>query len=66
VPVAAEFRPTDANQGRINVALAIIDLGFGDVVWFGVVAGDAGPPGQQLAASTAQSIAGRFGRPRNQ
>ena len=66
VPVAAEFKPTDANQGRVNVALAVIDLGFGDVVWFGVIGGDAGVPGQQLAASTAQTIAGRFGRPRNQ
>jgi hypothetical protein len=66
VPVGAEFKPTGADQGRIEVALAVIDLGFGDVIWFGVVGGEAGPPGQQTATSAAQSIAGRFGRPRKQ
>jgi hypothetical protein len=66
VPVAAEFKPTDGTQGHIEVALAVIDLGFGDVVWFGVVGGDTGEPGKQLAASAAQKVASRFGRIKNQ
>jgi hypothetical protein len=66
VPVGAEFKPGDATQGRLEIALAIIDLSFGDVIWFGVLGGDAGTPGQQTAASTAQAVASRFGRSRNQ
>ncbi|HSL70825.1 MAG TPA: hypothetical protein VK864_11330 [Longimicrobiales bacterium] len=65
VPVAAEFKPVDATQGRIEIALALIDVSFGDVVWFGVLAGDPGAPDSPtLAASAAQRIAAQFGQER--
>lgn len=63
VPVAAEFRVTAAAEGHIEVALALIDTSFGDVVWFGVVAGDPGPPDSPaVAASAAQRVAALFAR----
>jgi hypothetical protein len=50
VPVAAEFK---AAGNRIETALALIDTTFGDVVWFGVLAGDS-------PADLAQRVAALF------
>lgn len=63
VPVAAEFRPVSETEGRIEVALALIDTSFGDVVWFGVVAGEPGPAeSPAVAGSAAQRVAALFAR----
>jgi hypothetical protein len=63
LPVAAEFKPTSGAEGRIEVALALIDTTFGDVVWFGVLAGEAGTPDSPgIGASAAQKIADLFAR----
>ena len=62
VPVAAEYKPSGANQGHLEVAIALIDLSFGEVKWFGVIAGDAAAPDSpSLTASVAQRVAARFG-----
>ena len=49
VPVAAENRPGTG----VEVAYALIDTTFGDVIWFGVLAGEN-------AAAAAQRTAGVF------
>jgi hypothetical protein len=50
VPVAAEFK---AASNRVEVAFTLIDTTFGDVVWFGVLAGDT-------PADVAQRVAVLF------
>jgi hypothetical protein len=63
VPVAAEFKPTSATEGRLEIALALIDTTFGDVLWYGVIAGDpAAPDSPAIAASLAQRVATMFSR----
>jgi hypothetical protein len=63
LPVAAEFKPTSATDGRLEVAFALIDTTFGDVLWYGVIAGDAGAPDSPgTAASLAQRVAASFSR----
>ena len=58
VPVAAEFKLTGAEHGRIEIALALIETGFGQVIWFGVLSGDDGAATDAaLAASAAQRVA---------
>ena len=61
IPVAAEFRPTTGDRGRIDIAAAIIDTERGDVVWFGVVSGEEGTAGDAaVTTSAAQSFARLF------
>jgi hypothetical protein len=62
VPIGAEFRPTTGVNGRLEVAIAVINLGFGDVLWFGVLAGAEGSPGKEAAVTAAQRVASRFAR----
>jgi hypothetical protein len=63
VPVAAEFKPTSETEGKIEIALALIDTTFGDVTWFGVIAGDPGAPDSPgVVASAAQRVAGMLSR----
>ena len=62
LPVAAEYRQDSAGQIRLEVALALIDTNFGDVLWFGILAGDPGSPGgQAMIASAAERVAATFG-----
>lgn len=64
VPVAAGFVPlmdegeeTPA-RGRVEIAVAIIDTLGGRVLWYGVVAGEAGTaPDRQRVASAARALA---------
>lgn len=56
VPVAAEYKPA---SNRIESAFALIDTTFGDVVWFGVLAGDS-------PADLAQRTASLFSPARRQ
>lgn len=61
IPVAAEFRPTNGNTGRIDIAAALIDTERGNVLWFGIVSGEEGTAGQAaVAASAAQAFARLF------
>lgn len=61
IPVAAEFRPTTGNNGRIEIAAALIDTERGTVLWFGAVSGDEGPTGDPvIATSAAQAFARLF------
>lgn len=45
--------PTGQTQGRIEVAAALVDTMGGDVLWFGVVAGERGPEDDRVTAATA-------------
>ena len=61
IPVAAEFRPSADNRGRIDIAAALIDTERGTVLWFGVVSGDEGTAGDAaVTTSAAQAFARLF------
>jgi len=61
VPVAAEFRPTSTDSGHIEIAAALVDVHYGTVYWFGVVAGETGARGAaELAVSAAQKFSRQF------
>jgi len=63
VPVAAGFIPDSAGTGRVEIRTALIDTRGGRVLWFGVVAGEAGVEGSpETAASAAEALAGLIGR----
>jgi hypothetical protein len=57
LPVGALWVRDPTGMGRVHLALALIDTFGGDVVWYGVVAGAAGAPGDAaLMASVAQAL----------
>ncbi len=57
IPVAGGYVQRPAG-GRVEVAVAIIDTFGGDVLWFGVVGGEAGDAGSRaVVASAARSLA---------
>jgi hypothetical protein len=60
LPVAAAYVEDAAAEGRVEVQTALIDTRGGRVIWFGVVAGDRGPPGGQATASAARALAALF------
>ncbi|HET9984321.1 MAG TPA: hypothetical protein VFQ38_12065 [Longimicrobiales bacterium] len=45
--------PAGQTQGRVEVAAALVDTMGGDVVWFGVLAGERGPEDDRATAATA-------------
>lgn len=59
VPVAGAYVPgPDDGEGRVEVAVALIDTIGGAVLWYGVVGGEPGEPGSVAAsASAAQALA---------
>jgi hypothetical protein len=63
VPVAAGWVPDSTGAGRVELRTALIDTHGGRVLWFGVVAGQAGARGSpETAASAAEALAGLIGR----
>ena len=59
VPVGAGARTTADGKPTLEVALALIDTSFGDVLWYGIV-------GAEEAAATAQRVANLFAPPKTQ
>ncbi|CAN5783759.1 hypothetical protein BH23GEM10_BH23GEM10_03980 [soil metagenome] len=58
IPVGAVRVPEPAGSDRVHMAVALIDSFGGNVLWYGVVAGDAAAPdAAAAAASTAQALA---------
>jgi len=59
VPVRGGYIPGEAGrEGRVEIAAALIDTVGGAVLWFGVVAGQNGPPGSPATtASAARALA---------
>jgi hypothetical protein len=58
LPIGAVWIPEQAGGGRVHLAVALIDTFGGDVVWYGVVAGTAGPlDDATVIASVAQALA---------
>lgn len=61
LPYAAAYvqGPAEA-QGRVEVALALIDTSDGDVLWTGVVAGERAAPAAPAATASAASALARL------
>lgn len=58
IPVGAVRVPEPGGSDRVHMAVALIDSFGGNVLWYGVVAGDeAGPDAAAALASTAQALA---------
>jgi hypothetical protein len=58
LPIGAVWVPEQGGGGRVHLAAALVDTFGGDVIWYGVVAGNAGPREDAGAiASTAQALA---------
>jgi hypothetical protein len=58
LPIGAVWVAEAEGTGRVHLALALIDTTGGDVIWYGVVAGTAGPRADAVTiASTAQALA---------
>jgi hypothetical protein len=58
LPIGAVWVPEQDGTGRIHLAAALIDTFGGDVTWYGVVAGTAGPRDDRgVAATTARALA---------
>jgi hypothetical protein len=58
LPIGALWVPEQGGGGRIHMAVALIDTFGGDVVWYGIVAGDVGERSDgSVAASVAQALA---------
>lgn len=66
LPVAASYIEADepGQQGRIEVAAAIVDTVGGRVLWYGVVAGERGPDGDEVVLGTAANAVARMVAPR--
>jgi hypothetical protein len=63
LPIGAVWIEEAGGTGRVYLALALIDTTGGAVLWYGVVAGAAGPRiDQGPIASTAQTLARRAAR----
>jgi hypothetical protein len=61
IPVAAARVMQSDGTERVQLSVALIDTLGGRVVWFGAVAGDAGPVGgAAAAASAARALARRI------
>jgi hypothetical protein len=59
LPVGAVWVPEIGGDGRVHLALALIDTMGGAVLWYGVVAGSPGPADDPaVAASTARALLG--------
>lgn len=63
IPVEVRHRAeTDEAPAAVEVAAALLDTRSGRVFWFGVVEGDAGPPGDPAAlASAAEALVRAMG-----
>lgn len=58
VPVSAAYTTTATGQGHVEIRAALIDTIGGRVLWFGAVAGDAGPASDRsVVASAARALA---------
>jgi hypothetical protein len=58
IPIGAVWVPEAAGNGRVHLALALVDTTGGAVIWYGVVAGVAGARADAATiASTAQALA---------
>jgi hypothetical protein len=53
VPTHAAYVPLADGTGRVEIAAALIDTVGGRVLWYGVVAGSRGPPGERATLATA-------------
>lgn len=63
LPIGAVWIPEQGGAGRVHMAVALIDTFGGSVVWYGVVAGTAGAPGDAATvASAAQALAQATGQ----
>ena len=60
IPVSTDYVTGEGGDGRVEFQAALIDTRGGRVLWFGVVAGDRGPPGPQTTASAARAFARLF------
>jgi hypothetical protein len=66
IPVAAEQIGRTPETSRVQVATAVIDALSGNVLWFGVIEGDAEARGEEAGvASAAQAFARAFAPKRN-
>jgi hypothetical protein len=66
IPVAAELIGGSPETARVQVATAVIDALSGNVLWFGVIEGDADARGAEAGvASAAQAFARTFAPKRN-
>src|SRR5690625_3425559 len=58
VPIAAAYVERPGEDGRVEIAAAVIETVGGRVHWFGVIAGESGPEdAPATAASAAQALA---------
>lgn len=58
LPIGAVWVPELGGGGRVHIAAALIDTFGGNVLWYGVVAGDTGSRSDAgTAASAAQALA---------
>jgi hypothetical protein len=61
IPVAATFAEDSTGNGRVELAVALIDTLGGRVIWFGTIAGENGAEGSpNVAASAARALARRI------
>lgn len=62
LPVAAAYRPpTDSLPGAAELAAALVEVRSGRVLWFGVVEGTEGEPGDpRVLASAVDALARRL------
>jgi len=69
IPVRVAYAPVPAGEpgsgeGRVEVMATLLDVGSGRVVWFGVVAGEAGDPDDPATlASALDRLARSLGAP---
>jgi hypothetical protein len=56
LPTAAAYVSREGGE-RVEVSAALIDTRGGNVLWFGVVAGNTGPRGSAAVASAAEALA---------
>ncbi len=63
LPVTAAYVPGDTLPGRVEIASALIDTFGGEVLWYGVVAGERGPADdERVVASAARALASKVAR----
>lgn len=54
IPVQVRERPSpDGAAGVVEISAALLDIRSGRVFWYGVVEGEAGPPGMPVSLATA-------------
>jgi len=63
IPIEARSRVSDEGRERVEIVATLLEVRTGRVLWFGIVGGGAGPPGDLAsAAAAAEALARRIVR----